>query len=451
MMNSAIPQADITLVLDRHGIIRQARSSDHVSQGGLEAWIGRPWMETVADVGAEKVRRLVEDARRDGVSAFRQINQRFPSGLELPIEYTAVSLGDQGGVIAVGKSLEAVAELQSRLVEAQHAMERDYWKLREAETRYRLLFDASNEAVLLVRAANLHIIEANPAAIRALGVKPEGRELLREIAPEDRTVMQAVLTRVREHGKAPGVLVHLARTRQPWLLRASVMTTQPGSLFLLQMSPAGLSPCEPEPEKNLFLAELIERMPDGFVVIDREGTVLRANPAFLDLVQASAEAVVLGQRLGRWLGRPGADLKVVMGTLQQHGVVRLFPTAIHGELGSEVDVEISAATVSEGNLSQIGILIRAVGHRLPGAVRNAGVDVVLNTLSQEVGKSPLGELVRSAVAAVERHYIEAALALTRGNRTLAAELLGLSRQSLYAKLERYGLDADAAETTRGGH
>ena len=41
---------------------------------------------------------------------------------------------------------------------------------------------------------------------------------------------------------------------------------------------------------------------------------------------------------------------------------------------------------------------------------------------------------------VEQHYIEAALELTRGNRTAAAELLGLSRQSLYAKLNRYGLD-----------
>ena len=39
--------------------------------------------------------------------------------------------------------------------------------------------------------------------------------------------------------------------------------------------------------------------------------------------------------------------------------------------------------------------------------------------------------------------IESALELTNGNRTAAAELLGLSRQSLYAKLNRYGLDGDS--------
>ena len=69
------------------------------------------------------------------------------------MEYTAVRLGGDAGLLAIGKSLQAVAELQSRLVAAQQAMERDYWKLREIETRYRVLFDASNEAVLLVAAA----------------------------------------------------------------------------------------------------------------------------------------------------------------------------------------------------------------------------------------------------------------------------------------------------------
>ena len=47
---------------------------------------------------------------------------------------------------------------------------------------------------------------------------------------------------------------------------------------------------------------------------------------------------------------------------------------------------------------------------------------------------------------IERLCIEAALELTRDNRASAAEMLGLSRQSLYAKLRRYGLgDLDPVE------
>lgn len=95
MITTSIAQPDITIVLDQAGIIREARLSREVASGSVDEWIGRAWTETVADVGADKVRRMMEDAQRNGASAFRQINQRFPSGIEIPIEYTAVSLGEK--------------------------------------------------------------------------------------------------------------------------------------------------------------------------------------------------------------------------------------------------------------------------------------------------------------------------------------------------------------------
>src|ERR1700710_1035505 len=162
----SLAQPDITLYLDIEGVIQSVALSNAISGEATAGWQGRPWIETVEKVGSDKVQRMLDDARTTGVSAFRQINQRFPSGLELPMEFTAVRLGGKEGLVAVGRSLQAVAELQSRLIAAQQAMEQDYWKLREVETRYRLLFDVSNEAVLLVRVDNLQIIDANPAAIR---------------------------------------------------------------------------------------------------------------------------------------------------------------------------------------------------------------------------------------------------------------------------------------------
>jgi DNA-binding NtrC family response regulator len=49
------------------------------------------------------------------------------------------------------------------------------------------------------------------------------------------------------------------------------------------------------------------------------------------------------------------------------------------------------------------------------------------------------EIVRESTDLIERLCIEAALTLTSNNRASAADLLGLSRQSLYSKLHRYGL------------
>ena len=91
-------------------------------------------------------------------------------------------------------------------------------------------------------------------------------------------------------------------------------------------------------------------------------------------------------------------------------------------------------------------MLRDVGRRLSRVeeVAAGGLEATLGSLTRQIGKTPLLDLVKSTVEVVERHDVAAALELTRGNRTAAAEVLGLSRQSLYAKLGRYGLDGSQA-------
>ncbi|WP_270933262.1 transcriptional regulator PpsR [Falsiroseomonas oryzae] len=432
-------QPDVTLVLDWDGIIRDASVASSIAKEGLEGWVGRHWTETVGDLAGDQVRRMVEDARDRGVSAFLQVTQRFPSGLELPIEYTTVRLGGQAGLIAVGKSLQAVQELQTRLVAAQQAREQDYWKLREIEMRSRLLFDASSEAVLVISAADLRIIEANPAAIRELGLAP-GWDFAQEVAPRDRNAFRELLARAREHGRTPGVLLHLGAGGTPWLLRVSLMAREPEPVFLIQLAPA-----TPEPGRGLPRAvpprtdELLEGLPDAFVVADADGRVRRANRAFLDLVQCATEALVLGEPLGRWLATPGKDAAVLLRTLREHGEVRLFPTVLTGMLGTEAEVEISGTASSSGGPLAMGLLIRDIGRRARAEDGSDELRAAIGEVLREMGRLPLPVLVRNTSAVVERACIEQALREAGGNRTAAADALGLSRQSLYAKLERYGL------------
>lgn len=445
----SIAQPDITLLLDLKGVIQKVSLSNEVSNEHAEAWLGRPWIETVGEVGSEKIRRIVEEARTEGLSAFRQVNQRFPSGRELPIEYTTIRLGGRAGLLAVGRNLQAVAELQSRLIAAQQAMERDYWKLREVETRYRLLFDTSNEAVLLVRASDLVIVEANPMAIRALGLAPHGRDLLQEIAPADREPFQAMLQRVREQGRAPGILVHLGPEQRSWLARATPVVAEPGYVFLLQLSPVGVALPTVAGEPVPRLDELIERLPDALVLTNREGVIRRTNRAFLDLVQCAVPRRVVGESLGRWLERPGADLGVLLENLGRHGSVRGFVSTIRGELGSETEVEISAVADVEPGVGHVLLVLRDIGLRLPPVASERGREAVAMLSTQPVGRTPLQQLVREAVEQLERQQILASLEQTGGNRTAAAALLGLSRQSLYAKLERYGLDGGGESEGNG--
>jgi transcriptional regulator PpsR len=413
-----IAQPDVTLMLDSAGIIQGATLSNDVSDEVVDSWRGRLWGDTVGDNGIGKVQRMVEDANRSGVSAFRQINQVFPSGRELPMEYTTVRLGGTAGLIAVGRNLKVVAELQSRLVAAQQAMEQDYWKLREVETRYRLLFDASNEAVLLLNAESLQIVEANPAAIRALGVS-RGRAFLPEIASDERDAFQNIFMRVRQYGRAPATLVHLGADREAWTARASLMAGEPGPVVLVQLAPvssqrislhgAGFHGEGAARNSDTSLDDFFDRLPDAFVVTDRDGTIRRANRAFLDLVHAPGEGLVLGERLARWMSRPGADLSALLANLHRHGAVRLFSTGLQGDFGQETAVEISAVGHPPERPTQIALLIRDVGRRLAPNEENASLQSALAEIIEQTGRTSLRSLVRDAVSLVERHYIGAAL------------------------------------------
>ena len=71
-------------------------------------------------------------------------------------------------LVALGRDLRDTVALQRRLIDAQQTMERDYWRFRQAETRYRNLFQSSTEAVLIVDGVTLRVLEANPASLALL-------------------------------------------------------------------------------------------------------------------------------------------------------------------------------------------------------------------------------------------------------------------------------------------
>jgi transcriptional regulator PpsR len=447
------PQPDVTLLLDMDGVIREATLSPSMSKENVNAWLGRPWSEIVGGA-AEKIQRMMQDTRRSGISAFRQITQKFPSGLELPMEFTTVLLGGRAGMLAIGKNLQAVAELQARLISAQQTIERDYWKLREIETRYRLVIEDSNDAVLLAKVADLRIVEANPTAATALAGSTRrkeglvGRDFLQEIAGKDREPVELMLRRVRDLGKAPGIVIHLGAQAVPWTLRGSLMTHESTPVFLLQMTPIGKA-IRTATSEHEDLEGLLDRLPDAVTIIDENGEIKRANRAFTELVEIGSTGAVIGENLGRWLSRPGADLAVLISNIQRHGMVRLLSTMMQGELGTETEIEISASGYRQAGDHRIVLVLRNVARRLSPNPENDGLRTALASMNETVGKTPLRKLVKSTVGVVEQHYVRAALQLADGNRTTAAELLGLSRQSLYAKLDRYNLndeEPDSEET-----
>ncbi len=191
------------------------------------------------------------------------------------------------------------------------------------------------------------------------------------------------------------------------------------------------------------LLRLIESAPDAFVVTDIEGLILTANQAFIDLAQLATESQVRQQSLERWLGRTGVDLNVLITNLRQRGAVRLFATVIRGEYGTTSEVEISGVAVTDGDQPCLGFTIRDVSRRLVSEARTTGAGREMprsvGQMTELVGRVPLKDIVRDTTDLIEQLCIEAALELTHDNRASAAEMLGLSRQSLYVKLRRFNI------------
>ncbi len=444
----ATSQPDVTLLLDRDGVIQQATLSQAASGEQPQPLVGRTWAETLAGAPGDEVRRLLAAASASGVAALGPVTQRFPSGLELPMEYTTVRLGSHGSLLAVGKCAQAVIALQSRLVAAQRAREQDYWRLREVEIRYRLLFDLANDAMVMVAADSLRILDANPAAIRAFG-HGRGHDILEEFAAHDRDAVALLAQRVREHGRAPGILVHLGSDDHAWTLRASLFQSDHGAAFLLQFAAVGAASPGPDSSALISSDTYIECLPDGFVIMDWDGLVRRANPAFADMVETSSQAALPGRRLAHFMCAPDADLGALLAQVHRNGSVHGFVTSLHGDRGGSCDVEISAAGDIAGAAPGVAMIVRARACATPAAgAANTSPSPWFPALDR-VGAVPLNVLVQEATEMMERQCIEAALARSHANRTAAAALLGVSRQSLYVKLYRYGLlragtaDADA--------
>lgn len=437
--------ADIALVIDRDGIIRDmALSSDELSGEWGAKWLGRPWIETVTVESRPKVEALLSEAVATGAPRWRHVNHPVSRGPDVPILYSTIDLGHDGRLIAVGRDLRATAALQQRLVDVQQSIERDYSRLRHVETRYRLLFQMTSEAVLIVDSATQKVVEANPAAGQLLGDAGKrfaGRPFPEGFDAESSQAIQALMARVRAIGRSDEVRARSADGKRDLLVSISLFRQETSALFAVRIVPTETdATAAVVPKMKAKLLQLVESAPDGFIVTGLDGRIITANTAFLDMAQLATEEQARGESLDRWLGRPGVDLNVLIANLRQHGSVRLFATNLRGEYGATSEIEVSAVAVASGEQPCFGFTIRNVGRRPAPDVR-AGRELPrsVEQLTELVGRVPLKDLVRETTDVIERLCIEAALELTGDNRASAAEILGLSRQSLYVKLRRYGL------------
>jgi transcriptional regulator PpsR len=472
--------ADITLVIDASGVVRSMHCNEDFARDGLDTLVGRHWADSVTIDTKSKIEALIADA--GVVSAerpkWRQVNHPSTRGTDIPVLYSTVKADANGQIIAFGRDLRATAALQQRLVDAQHSMERDYWRLRNAETRYRLLFQMSSEAVLVVDASSQKIIEANPSVSKMLGnvsLPVVGQRFPAGLDQRSMNAIEALFSRVRSNGRAEEVSVWLTNpataatashaatnsATAEYFISASLFRHEQNSLLLVRVSRTHADPGVDSESQSLV--DAVAHALDGFVLATVSGSIIWANQAFAELAHVPGPDKVKGESLDRWLGRTEVEYSVLMANLKHRGAVRLFSAGLRGDDGLVAEVEVSAVALPTSTPPAMAFTIRNIGGRLSHrsgmlpAVGDGGVSTSDSTSSSEavptvgptsrsveqltalVGRMPLKELVGETTDLIEKLCIEAALGLTDDNRAAAAEMLGLSRQSLYVKMRRHGL------------
>jgi transcriptional regulator PpsR len=405
---------------------------------------GLKFRDTLTEESAAKFDIRVSEYRKDAHQARAvELNHRAEGGMRsFPVRYSFHTIGDSGKIMLMGRDLRSIAEMHQQLVAAQLTLEKDYEARREHEMQFRVLMASIEDAMIFVSLPSGVVKDCNPAARVLLGkqggdlvgatldhvLEGKGKDVLLDrligLANESAT------TQMTLRAKVPARMVSL----RPVLFRSG------GDQAML----CRITPTTPHALKSdglqSNLTGLYERGVDAIVFVDSGGVILSANEAFLNLADVTHGQALKGRSIVDFLGRGSVDLNVMLENAARSGTMRSYTTRVTGEFGAERAVEVSTTHVQTGAEPVFALVLRDISR-----TDNARTDtqqlgeVDIQSVIELIGSQSLRDIVAKTTDVVEKMCIETAVELTSNNRVAAAEMLGLSRQSLYVKLRKYGL------------
>lgn len=370
-------QPDLVLTLDYSGVIHSAKFSGDLASAELSTdtaaneLIGQTWRDTCDAANAGKVDRIIQGALKDEICGFSQINQRLPDGQTLLFEFVAVQTQQQQQrIVVVGKNLSAVVNLQNKLLSTQRSMEKEFWKLREMETRYSTLVNANSDVVLVLRDPDLQVVDINEHASRLIGVAVGDRATDLDMSEKDFKKLLKTIDTARQSGRAPLIVLKNGASNYSWRVRVSSYTGQSGIQFMLQFSihDTMVNASNVEPISGITFNDIVTHLPEGLVAINQQNLITHANPAFgrlLDRTTATASDTtsIVGKPIDQWLPESSKDVEILRAKLMETTPVLDYSTCLLSTddkgLVFSKEVLISAQRVSEDSSELMLMLVRA--------------------------------------------------------------------------------------------
>jgi transcriptional regulator PpsR len=446
----ATANSDVTVVIGHDSKVLDVAYRDQALKAwDVEDWIGRPWRDTVTSESRDKIEEMLEESAKASTTRSRQVNHPSKTGRDLPVGYRLISLTGWPHKVALGTDLRPMAEMQQRLIRSQIEMEKDYRKLRDIESRYRILFHLAVEPLVVVESQTLKILDANEGAARLIDKQVKklvGTSVSSIFAKADQAMVADTLSALGARARADVFRARPATLEHHMEIRVTPFREYGRTNLLVCFAADESAAVDRVASLDATMLSMIDNLPEGIVVIDDDSRIVQANPAFLDMIRVVSVDRIEGKGLDTWLGGSSVDLQVLISNLREHGTVRRFSSVVRDDLGGTETVEVSAARIDSAEGTLFGFTLREQSRGEAGHTSGAGLPGSTTSFTDLVGRVPLKDLVRDTADIIERLCIEAALRLTDNNRASAADMLGLSRQSLYIKLKRFGIsDAEDAD------
>ncbi|MGR3272945.1 transcriptional regulator PpsR [Thalassococcus profundi] len=446
--------SDIALVITQDGdILSVLINQQDTSFGKLDHWEGRSIRNFLTTESIPKLNAvLAAFARGDAPRKAVELNHSDNAIWEFPIRYSFHPFGNDKSLLMLGRDLRPIAETQQQLVQAQMSLEQGYEARREFDARYRLLLRTVHDPIAFVSVGDGRVRDINEPAAALLGTTREdlvGSSFFQEFRDRRGEEFIEGLVNAAISENAAGLEVQTRRSRSRVTVTPHIFRAAGERVLICRLSGDDGTSVKYD-GLSLNLSVLFDKGADAMVFTSIDGTVLTCNDSFLDLVDAAHLGDVKGRNLAEYLGRGQIDMSVLIENARRSGQMRMYATKMMNDFGAKTAVEMSATYLNDRSEPELGFVIRDASRvdavRKP-APAQAGDDSNRNVM-ELVGSASLKEIVSETTDVVEKMCIETAVALTRNNRVAAAEMLGLSRQSLYVKLRKYGLlnkDADSSD------
>ena len=442
---------DLVLVIDQSGMIEKVIDGSKPVHTKTQSLLGKKWIDTVAIDSQPKVNALLKTISNSEEQNWRQVNQEMGDSSSIPIQFSTLFFQQQNKLIAIGKDLSGLSALQQKLVQSQQEIERDYASLHAIENRYLQLFNSIDQAYLIIDSLTLKILEVNKSAGFLVGdlKKIQGKLFTNLFPTKDHVAIQEYLTGSKSGIMQSSIHSTLENLQEDVEISSVLLREGNHNICLVTVKPkANGIQVGNASDQSVLVSQAIEDFQDGFIICSTNGVILTANNAFLSMSQTTQKDNILGKSFELWLGRASIDLKIILGTVREYGVIKDYASTITTDDGSSpINVVISATNFNAGKLSAVAIGIHQISKtsREP-ASKSDNLGKNAKELTQLVGKVPLKQIVTETTDIIEKLCILAALDLTMSNRASAAELLGLSRQGLYIKMRRFGIvDSNASD------